>query len=64
MAGGTFLTQNKVRPGAYINIKSAAKPLGNVSDRGTMTLALPMDWGPSKEIIAISNETDFTKTLG
>lgn len=64
MAGGTFLVQNKVRPGAYINIKSAAKPLGNVSDRGTMTLALPMDWGPSKEIITLSNETDFTKTLG
>lgn len=64
MAGGTFLVQNKVRPGAYINIKSAAKPLGNVSDRGTMTLALAMDWGPSKEIITLSNETDFTRVLG
>lgn len=64
MAGGTFLVQNKVRPGAYINIKSAAKPLGNVSDRGTMTLALAMDWGPSKEIITLSTETDFNKVLG
>ena len=64
MAGGTFLTQNKVRPGAYINIKSAAKPLGNVGDRGTMTLALAMDWGPSKEIITLSNETDFVRVLG
>lgn len=64
MAGGTFLTQNKVRPGAYINVKTEAKPLGSISDRGIMTLALPLDWGDSKEIVALSNETDFIKTLG
>lgn len=64
MAGGTFLTQNKVRPGAYINVKTEAKPLGSVSDRGIMTLALPLDWGDSKEIVTLSNETDFIKTLG
>lgn len=64
MAGGTFLTQNKVRPGAYINVKTEAKPLGSVSDRGIMTLALPLNWGASKKIVALSNETDFIKTLG
>lgn len=64
MAGGTFLTQNKVRPGAYINVKTEAKPLGSVSDRGIMTLALPLDWGDSKKIVTLSNETDFIKTLG
>ena len=25
MAGGTFLTKNKVRPGAYVNIAAEAK---------------------------------------
>lgn len=64
MAGGTFLVQNKVRPGGYINTQTAAKPLGNLSDRGTVVLALPMDWGVSGEIITLSSETDFQKTLG
>lgn len=64
MAGGNFLTQNKLRPGGFINIDTAPKPLGTLSDRGTMTLSLPMDWGASKEIVVLSNETDFVKTLG
>lgn len=35
MAGGTFLTKNKVRPGAYVNIAAEAKTSGSISDRGT-----------------------------
>ena len=51
--GGTFLVQNKVRPGAYINFVAKPQSLMNVSDRGIATLALPMSWGPEGEIIDI-----------
>ena len=51
MAGGSFLVQNKVRPGAYINFIAKAKSLMNVSDRGIATMALPMSWGPEGVII-------------
>lgn len=53
MPGGTFLVQNKVRPGAYINFIAKAKSLMNVSDRGIATMALPMSWGPEGEIIEL-----------
>ena len=53
MAGGSFLVQNKVRPGAYINFIAKAKSLLNVSDRGIASMALPMSWGPEGEIIEI-----------
>ena len=49
--GGTFLTQNKVRPGAYINFVAKPQSLMNVSDRGIATLAFPMSWGPQGEVI-------------
>lgn len=60
--GGTFLVQNKVRPGAYINFVAKPQSLMNVSDRGIATLALPMSWGPEEEIIDIlsSDLTDGT----
>ena len=51
--GGTFLVQNKVRPGAYINFVAKPQSLMNVSDRGIATLAIPMSWGPQDEIIDI-----------
>ena len=51
--GGTFLVQNKVRPGAYINFVAVPQSLMNVSDRGIATMALPMSWGPEGEIIDI-----------
>ena len=49
--GGTFLVQNKVRPGAYINFVAKPKSLMNVSDRGIASFAVPMSWGPEDEII-------------
>ena len=45
MAGGTFLAQNKVRPGAYINFKDVGKPVSGLGTRGVMTMPVPMGWG-------------------
>lgn len=49
--GGTFLTQNKVRPGAYINFVAKPQSLMNISDRGIATVGLALSWGPSGKVI-------------
>ncbi|NFG22691.1 phage tail protein [Clostridium botulinum] len=55
LGGGTFLTQNKVLPGAYINFVSASKASATLSDRGYAALALELDWGPDDEIFTVEN---------
>lgn len=55
-AGGTWKVQNKQRPGAYVNFVSVAKPLGSIGDRGVVTCALPMTWGPTDELITLYGE--------
>lgn len=56
MAGGIYTSQNKVRPGAYINFKSVPKPTGKVGIRGVVTLPIQLGWGSSEEIIEILSE--------
>ena len=54
MAGGTFLTKNKVRPGAYVNIAAEAKTSGSISDRGIVVLPMDIDWGATLTVITVS----------
>ncbi len=44
-SGGTWQTQNKIRPGAYINVVGVPKPLSQVGERGTVAVAMPLKWG-------------------
>lgn len=53
MAGGTWLSQNKVRPGAYINFKAVPKPSMTVGDRGIMAIPLPLNWGETGKLIEV-----------
>ena len=39
-AGGTWQSQNKVRPGAYINVVGVPKPLGSIGDRGVVAIVM------------------------
>ena len=55
--GGTFLTHNKVLPGAYINFISKAKPLGTIGDRGVVAVALEHKFGIPNEVIRLDSET-------
>lgn len=64
MAGGTWTFQNKVRPGVYINFVTEPKPIGTPSDRGIVTMALPLSWGPPKEVIEINAGDDVYDILG
>lgn len=53
MSGGTFTSQNKVRPGAYINFKGVVKPSSSLGTRGIMTMPVPMSWGaPVTELLS------------
>lgn len=60
LGGGSFITQNKVLPGAYINTISAARASATLSDRGIATMALEMDWGAENTVLEITNG-DFQK---
>lgn len=60
LGGGTFLTQNKVLPGAYINFVSVAKASATLSDRGIATIPLSMNWGPEKQMFTVEL-ADFLK---
>lgn len=64
MSGGTWNTQNKVRPGVYINTVSEPKPLGTVGERGITALALSLPWGPEKQVITVEAGADTMDVLG
>lgn len=53
MAGGTWLSQNKKRPGAYINFKSVPRSTMTVGDRGIVAIGLPLKWGKEGELIEV-----------
>lgn len=44
-AGGSFQSQNKVRPGAYINFIGTPKALSTVGERGTLAVPMSLSWG-------------------
>lgn len=53
MAGGVWTSQNKVRPGVYINFRSVGEAPAVIGERGTVIMALPMSWGSGKKITTI-----------
>lgn len=60
LGGGTFLTQNKILPGSYINFVSAAKASAKLSERGYAALPLELDWSPDGEVFAVTQD-EFQK---
>lgn len=56
LGGGTFLTQNKILPGSYINFISASRASANLSDRGYAAMPLSLDWGIDGEIFTVEVE--------
>lgn len=60
LGGGTFTSQNKVLPGAYINFVSLASANATLSDRGIATMPLELDWGVEGEVFEVTN-ADFRK---
>ncbi|EMJ5406146.1 phage tail sheath family protein [Clostridioides difficile] len=60
LGGGTFVTQNKVLPGAYINFISAKRATSSLSDRGIVAIPLELDWGIDEEVFQVTSD-DFEK---
>ena len=56
LGGGSFVTQNKVLPGTYINFISVASASPTLLDRGVATMPLELDWGIDNEIFEITDE--------
>lgn len=53
-AGGTWVAQNKRRPGTYINFVSVPSPVGALGSRGVVAVALPMTWGDEADLIRLN----------
>lgn len=60
LGGGTFITQNKVLPGAYVNFVSLASASATLSDRGIATMPLELDWGVEGEVFTVTGD-DFRR---
>lgn len=64
MAGGTWTTQNKVRPGVYIRF-TTNRALGlTVGERGVVTICEPMSWGPVGEVMTVANGDNMVPFTG
>ncbi|MCG3611839.1 phage tail sheath subtilisin-like domain-containing protein [Clostridioides difficile] len=60
LGGGTFVTQNKILPGSYINFISAKRATSSLSDRGIVAMPLELDWGIDEEVFQVTSD-DFEK---
>lgn len=60
LGGGTWISQNKILPGSYINVVSVEKASVNLSDRGYVALPMELDWCPDEEVFEVTQE-DFQK---
>jgi len=66
LGGGTFLVQNKVLPGAYINFVSRPRAMGSLGERGVVCVGMEMDWGPAgmRTVEAADFRTDSKMLFG
>lgn len=66
LGGGTFTTQNKVLPGAYINVISAAGSVVTMGERGTVALPIALNWSKSGVFTVTADEflKDSMKIFG
>lgn len=64
MAGGTWTTQNKVRPGVYIRFRSENQQGLTIGERGTVAICEPMSWGPVAQVMTVEAGADVTPFCG
>ena len=66
LGGGTFLVQNKVLPGAYINFVSRPRAVGGLGERGVVCVGMELDWGAAGMMTVEAGDfrTDSRKLFG
>ncbi len=67
LGGGTFLVQNKILPGSYINFISASRATATLSDRGVAAIPVELDWGLEGDVFSVDSgqfQKDSLKIFG
>lgn len=64
MVGGTWTSQNKVRPGAYANVRSENVAGSADGISGIVTLPISLDFGIEKQIVEVNSGTNFDRLFG
>lgn len=54
LGGGTFVTQNKILPGSYINFVSMGRASATLSERGIATIPIVGDWGALGQVVEVT----------
>ena len=62
LGGGTFVSQNKILPGTYINFISTSKVDSVLGDRGTVAIPLSLDWGVDDELFVLTHADFHSKS--
>ena len=60
MPGGIWTSQNKVRPGAYINFEGEPSTKISIGERGIAAITLPLHWGLQGNIITVTADDLIT----
>jgi len=60
LGGGTWLVQNKILPGAYINFVALNRANMVFSDRGVATMPLLLEWGETDSVMEVTTR-DFQR---
>lgn len=63
LGGGTFVTQNKTLPGAYINFVSATTNSNGMSARGIGAMCFSSDWLAQSVVTEITAEDFLTNSI-
>jgi len=61
--GGTFVTRNKILPGAYINFVSQPRAMATLGVRGIVAGLLNLNWGKEGEIVTVEAGDFQTNSL-
>lgn len=64
MAGGTWVSQNKVLPGVYINVKSQPNVSPSIGEKGVVAIAKALSWGETGTVMEITPGQDVTQYIG
>lgn len=64
MAGGNFTSQNKVRPGAYVNFETNDLVINALDSNGPVVIPLSLDWGTNGKFIEVAPNAKFQELFG
>lgn len=64
MAGGTWKTQNKIRPGAYINFETNSLNTMAPDSNTIVVIPVKLDWGETRKFVKVSPNTKFKEVFG